>query len=443
MANTIRQLIDDLPKGRFGTLCKVTPVGSLQARKSATGATSFYWRYSMGLSSERVPVGLYDSSAPPKSLSPTKIGYSIAAAIRAAEGLAIQHHQHRETGGRPALLAAQHEAERALADAQQRAATASLKNLLLDYADHLKALGRTSHRDARGIFNLHVIDTWPEIASMPAKDVPSERFADMMRKVIDSGKGRTANKLRSYCRAAYQTAKAARSKPSIPALFKRFDITTNPVASTEPDESQNRADKRPLTANELRAYWSCIKHVQGFKGALLRLHLLTGAQRIAQLVRVPTYSLGNGVLPLLDGKGRPGKPPRLHVIPLIGAAEKALNMCRPSGTYALSTDGGQTHVAATTLSKWAAEAVACKISNFSAKRIRSGVETLLASARTSQEIRGRLQSHGISGVQSRHYDGYDYLAEKRAALALLYRLLNQKDSPNPKTRNKTGARATS
>lgn len=57
-------------------------------------------------------------------------------------------------------------------------------------------------------------------------------------------------------------------------------------------------------------------------------------------------------------------------------------------------------------------------------RIRSGVETLLASARISSDIRGRLQSHGISGVQSRHYDGHDYLAEKRQALETLLRLLD-------------------
>ena len=36
----------------------------------------------------------------------------------------------------------------------------------------------------------------------------------MMRLVIEAGKARTANKLRSYLRAAYEIAKASRSKPS-------------------------------------------------------------------------------------------------------------------------------------------------------------------------------------------------------------------------------------
>lgn len=61
--------------------------------------------------------------------------------------------------------------------------------------------------------------------------------------------------------------------------------------------------------------------------------------------------------------------------------------------------------------------------DFQTKRIRSGLETLLASARIISDIRGSLQSHGITGVQARHYDGHDYLEEKRQALETLHRLL--------------------
>lgn len=59
---------------------------------------------------------------------------------------------------------------------------------------------------------------------------------------------------------------------------------------------------------------------------------------------------------LFDGKGRPGKPPRPHTVPLIPQAATALQECEPQGTYALSTDKGVTHLAATTLSAWAVDA---------------------------------------------------------------------------------------
>ena len=420
------QVLNELPPGSFKTLGKVKPMGALQARKQATGVIALYWRYSFGSSDERVSIGLYDSTAAPKSLTPTNAGFSLAAAMRAAESLSLEHHKHRDNGGRPALLAAQRDAKDAAAEAKAQDAANTLEKLLAAYCDHLAALGRRSHKDARSIFKLHITQPWPAIAAMPAKSVTDEHLADMMRRLIDAGKGRTANKLRSYVGAAYQTAKAAKTKPSVPVLFKAFGIIVNPAADTSPDESQNLPDKRPLSAKELRIYWDIIKPLPGFKGALLRLHLLTGGQRVEQLVNLRTARIEANSVTLLDGKGRPGRPPRPHTVPLTKAAAKAVAGCKAVGVFALSTDGGQTHVAATTLSDWAVGIVGTRIKAFQAKRIRSGVETLLASAGVSQQVRGRLQSHGITGVQARHYDGHEYLDEKRSALEILFKLLEQR-----------------
>lgn len=87
-------------------------------------------------------MGLYDPAAPPKSLSPTKLGYSVSAATRAAETMAVEHHQHRGEGGCPALLAAKDEAKREAAEAKRLAASHTLEALLTDYCDHLEAIGR-------------------------------------------------------------------------------------------------------------------------------------------------------------------------------------------------------------------------------------------------------------------------------------------------------------
>ena len=427
---TASEILRCLPPGVFTTLAKINPVGTLQARRKTSGAITFYWRYSIGTSSERVAIGLYDPSAPPKSLTPGRSGYSMAAATRQAQSLALEHHQHRDEGGRPALLAAQRQARQTDIETKRRAAANSLESLLNAYCDHLEKLERRSHKDARSIFKLHVIEPWPSIATMPANEVRDEHFADMMRKLIDAGKGRTANKLRSYARAAYQTAKAARSKPSIPVSFKAYEVSSNPVAEIEPDEAHNRADKRPLSVSEMRSYWRAIKRLPGFKGSMLRLHLLTGGQRIEQLVRLRTADIGPESIRILDGKGRPGRAPRTHTVPLTKEAHRALDGCGPEGLFALSTDRGQTHVAATTLSGWASTAAPRTIDGFQAKRIRSGVETLLASVGVSLDIRGRLQSHGITGVQARHYDGHDYLREKKNALETLYKLLDQRTVAN-------------
>ncbi len=446
LAKSVGQIINEMPSGVFKTLEKIDPIGALQARKQSNGAVLLYWRYSIGSSSERVAIGTYDSSAPPKSLQPTSKGYSVAAAMTAASALAQEHYDHRAEGGRPALLAKEElekqlalkavaEEEAKVATAQVSADKFNLKALLSDYCDYLESLGRRSFSDAHSIFRIHVFEAWPKIASMPASEVTDEHIADMMRKVIEAGKGRTSNKLRSYIRAAYQVAKASKSKPRIPLRFKSYGIRYNPAADTEPDESANKADKNPLSLEDMRAYWQQIKVLPGFIGSVLRLHLLTGGQRLEQLCNLLTANVAADYIILLDGKGRPGKPPRPHVVPLIGLAATAMRECKPSGVYAISTDGGNTHLSATTLSDWAC-AAAEGIFDFKTKRLRSGVETLLAKAQILENHRGRLQSHGLSGVQQRHYDGHNYMEEKRNALETLFNWLEGNDSNKPKTKTK-------
>lgn len=380
----------------------------LRVRVTPAGAKSFVFEAKLNRQTIRRTIG--DVRA-----------WSIDAARETANKLRVT----LDGGTDPRELERKREAEKAAEKAAKLAADEyTLQNLLNHYCDHLEAMGRVAHKDARSIFKLHVTEAWPKLAALPADQVTGEQVADMMRRVLELGKGRTANKLRSYVRAAYQTARAARSKASVPLHFKAYNVTHNPAADTEPDESQNKADKNPLSLHDLRRYWAAIKRISGFRGALLRLHLLTGGQRLEQLVKLRTTDAADDSILLWDGKGRPGKPARPHTVPLIDQAIVALIECEPQGVYALSTDGGATHVSAITLSAWAVEAGA-DIENFKTKRIRSGVETLLASAQVSSEHRGRLQSHGITGVQSRHYDGHDYMAEKRQALETLFLLLDQ------------------
>jgi hypothetical protein len=60
---------------------------------------------------------------------------------------------------------------------------------------------------------------------------------------------------------------------------------------------------------------------------------------------------------------------------------------------------------------------------FTPGELRITVETRLAAAGVSRETRAQLQSHGLGGVQGKHYDKHSYMDEKREALATLRRLL--------------------
>ena len=53
---------------------------------------------------------------------------------------------------------------------------------------------------------------------------------------------------------------------------------------------------------------------------------------------------------------------------------------------------------------------------FDARDIRRTCETLLAGMGVNRDIRAQLLSHGLSGVQDKHYDRHGYIEEKRTAL---------------------------
>ena len=48
--------------------------------------------------------------------------------------------------------------------------------------------------------------------------------------------------------------------------------------------------------------------------------------------------------------------------------------------------------------------------------LRRTAETHMAALGISSDVRAQIQSHGLGGIQARHYDRHDYMPEKRAAL---------------------------
>jgi hypothetical protein len=54
--------------------------------------------------------------------------------------------------------------------------------------------------------------------------------------------------------------------------------------------------------------------------------------------------------------------------------------------------------------------------HFTAKDMRRTFKTLVGASGISKEMRDRLQNHPEGDVSSRHYDRYDYLPERRAAM---------------------------
>lgn len=409
-----------LVAGQSCVIEKIPGGGSLEARRLTTGRVQFYWRYTEEKRTERVPIGVHDPVAPPKALRPTNRGYSVAAALEACRDLA---RQNRELPGGLRALRRREERELLLAaEAKTAREGQSLKALCLAYCEWLEKQGKPSHSEAHRIFENHLFTAFPETARKPACEVEKREIVTAVRRLTEGGKNATARKLRSYLRAAFACAVKADSDAALPASFMGFEVLMNPVEATA--AIRGRVDKRPLTVIELRRYWEALANEHGESGAALRLHVVSGGQRPAQLARLRAgLDVGDSAVRLFDSKGKRATA-REHLLPLTGPIRTELKRLSLTG-FVLSTDGGKTPMHPSSLSAWAAEVGGrARIEGFQLKRVRSGIETLLAAARVDKQTRGQLQSHGIGGVQDTHYDAHTYLPEKQAALRTLYKVLD-------------------
>lgn len=138
--------------------------------------------------------------------------------------------------------------------------------------------------------------------------------------------------------------------------------------------------------------------------------------------------VGNDAITLFDGKDRPSQGPRPHQVPLVSLAAIDLKRLTRDREYVFSTTKGKKPISSRTLTGWARSIVESRIEIFQLKRVRSGVETLLAREGVSREARWSLQSHGLTGVQARHYDGHDYIPKKRMALVFLFNVVSVCDA---------------
>lgn len=410
-----------LKPGQRTSLGRIHPVGALHARCESTGSVALIWRYRQDGKDAYVPIGYWDDGANPNSTTPTARGYSIKAAVRAAEQFALTHSQLEDEGGFAHAQSLELEAKE---QARIDGTTMSLGSLLDTYVKSLKAEEKKSWKDVQSACNVHVKVAQPELSNKPANKITSIEIADILRAIVKKGHGPHSVKVRAHLNRAFTLAlQAPYSTAPSAEQFKGFNVTTNPVTPVPKETRFLKSAKDPLSLAELRTYWSAISKSDLHEAAMLRTHLLLGGPRIEQMSLLLQSNRRPEYIVLKDGKGRGGPAARDHVLPLVPDAHKAMQLFASNDPiYTYSVTPGKP-VSATHLSRTAAKLVGQEIPNFLLKRVRSGVETLLAANGVNKEIRGRLQSHGIGGVQDINYNAYEYLKEKQEALELLHRLV--------------------
>lgn len=431
MGITVRAL-ECLESGAWLTEAGNRNEGALRAKGSLHGSR-FYYRYRDSAGQyDDLPLGSFDSSG--------KRGMTLLQArarvtdlrnryLAGAVDLRASLAEEARVYSRQREAAEQEEAENLLVQ------KATLGALLTAYVAQLLRDGKPSARAVERALERHVLQAWPSVWKTPAARVTSDELLAVIAGIADAGKLREAAKVRSYLKAAYSAAIRARQDARGLAALRDLRLSSNPARDLVTIEGAINARERALSVAELRAYWTRIADVPGTTGALLQFHLLTGAQRAEQLGRLTTkdYDKDLQTIRFRDGKGR-RKVPRIHDVPLIPAAINAMDAMQGGalGHFVFTLTGGESGAVYSTVRYRVREVVdamrnAGELENgdFTLGDLRRTVETRLAAAGVSVEVRAQLQSHGLGGVQARHYDKHGYLEEKRQALLLLFRLMSE------------------
>lgn len=408
---------------------KLRGTGRLLLRITPGGTHRFYFRYAQKGGRKTVSLGPYSRTA--------KEGYLTLQQARVlARSYAASLHLAKP-GASTVPSPTAHDAATA-APKGNAPAGPTLVDLCRAYARDLRRRERNSATAVAGEIERHIATS--SIAAMPARDVTPEDVTALLRAMIERGIGSTASRVRSILHTVYEVALNARFNPGTsPELIDPL-LKSNPLSNIRTLREYSVPRRRALSIPELRELWRLVHKQRTDHDTVqlraLRLAVLLGGQRCQQLmrVRVDDVDLEGGTILLLDPKGR-RTTAREHRLPLLGTAlaevQWLIQHALDAGSSFLFPSVKPTiSVTSTTVSNLVTSFCKTMLANgtvtahFQFSDLRRTAETRLAALGISKDVRAQLQSHGLSGVQTRHYDQYDYMVEKRAALQTWEAFLN-------------------
>lgn len=399
--------------------------GSLCLRYWPSGAT-WYYSYNVRGKTRRIIIEPDSGTEQRLTLAEARDrALQLAAQRRDAPDGDLLLHQKMQTEAAQRSKAA-HEAE------ERARSLRTVEKLLNNYLDDLRARGKISAKQVEYVLKNMLLD-YPALAGRDAASVtPSEWVAILRRYGKTDGHTDKMRKLRSYLRSAYAVAIRADLDPMQEASAGMM-LTVNPIDGIPAGAS--RARERNLSEGEFRAFWARLKAMDHPLSKTLQALILLGGQRCSQLIRATVKDYQDGEIILNDPKGKRATP-RKHILPVQGMAKVLLDeLVERStllGTDLLFTIAGASPARLDNASHYVTKLSAAMVETgesvepFCLSDIRRSIETIMSGKlRISKDDRAQLMSHGISGVQEKHYDKSTHMDAKTEALAKLERWLAQ------------------
>jgi integrase len=342
----------------------------------------------------------------------TKIGLYPALSLAEARKLFREEYQ-------PAIMVGAQPQNRFARAQHKRAADISVRKLFAAYVEHLKQSGKSSWYQADRILLKRKDNAADGLgADRPARLVDTKTIVAHLASIHAKDVVAMAHNARAYISAAFAFAMKSEHSYTCHEPTERWGITVNPVAAIPTDLQALRVGHRFLSPLEFRLFWEwlTLNRERSDMTAALQLIMATG-QRVQEILRIADAHY-NRTERLVYWEKTKNKLP--HSIPLPIIAVEILDRLAPNsfGLFFPHRFDPSHHALYTAPNKlcvvYIDETGACP---FTPRDLRRTWKTLAGYAGVSKELRDRLQNHlRQSDVSSRHYDRYDYLAERRAAM---------------------------
>lgn len=323
-------------------------------------------------------------------------------------------------------LAAAEEQERQKKAAIERKAKlqGSFQQLVDLYIEHART--NLSNHYYRSIKRAFAFDLKNFDTTIKASHVIKGDINNILNPIIERDSLIMANRMRSYLMSAFNWGMDYDDEND-PKKTVQFFIESNPVAQIKKALKEESPVDRFLDESEVYMLWQALNKssMSAHRANVLKLMLAFGARVEAisglqwneidwkeRLITIPPARSKNGkywVIPINDiAYDVLINNPRLHDVFLFPAT----NGLEPMRTDSFSQ-------ATTRLCQQ------ISMRHFTPRDLRTTFKTLAGKAGINKDIRDRIQNHAFTDVSSKHYDRYDYLSEKRHAMAIWNDCLNR------------------
>lgn len=289
---------------------------------------------------------------------------------------------------------------------------------LKEWAERQKAASSTD-KDRRAL-DKHILPKWrfKNIASLRRSDI-----SELCEGIVSAGTPVQANRVQALISKIFSFA------------VDKGILDANPCRGMQRAGGAEAAATRYLLDPEIAAFWKgCgLPPMQAGTGLALKLALLTGVRcsEAAGMAKSELRNIETAGLAFWELPGSRTKNRNTHVVPLPEMARQlvlaALAIAPKASPYVFPSpviqgQPIQGHSLTVAMQRMASvieggAAATWKADPPSPHDLRRTFRTKLSALAVPVDVRDRLMNHAKKGVGQRHYDQYDFMDEKRGALA--------------------------